>query len=603
MTPKATGSLLLSYALLSSACGSAPAAGGDAGMFLGDTAHTGVFPVPDLPSWTGLLWSVRLDGPIRGSPTIQGDLLYVTTASGTVAALERASGSIRWRYEAGATAGSTPAVAGNIVVVATGDGRVHGLDATSGVRRWRTDPTRQSPFPWGHESGDLYLSSPLLHGNAVYVGNGDGALYRLDLHSGRVVWRLPTEAPVRSSPAYGNGTVYVGSADGSVYAADAETGARRWRFDTEGRGLISGDWGFDRRTVQSSPALDATTVYIGARDGFLYAIDRPTGRMKWRYDHEISWINAPPALAHGLVYAGSSDGHFLQAVDAASGAERWRAPSQNIVWGAAAIAGLTVYYAEGNETLYALDARSGAERWRWRGAPRTFSSPVLADSIVYLGADDGSLTALVRSAGPSPDRTVLWDSALVARASFAGHAGVRTYLEARGYRVLSGGELPAFLGRSADSASRSTVVFAMDVLAKEAEPLLRQFLDRGGRVVWLGHPPALWPLDEQGRRQLKLVDRAAASRLLSVSHEHSNFDPIGATATDAGRRLGLEGWWLSSWSADTAGVTVLARDTNGGAASWRKGGFIRLLGSAAVRDGLDQDFLRAIQLAAEILPR
>jgi hypothetical protein len=50
-------------------------------------------------------------------------------------------------------------------------------------------------------------------------------------------------------------------------------------------------------------------------------------------------------------------------------------------------------------------------------------------------------------------------------------------------------------------------------------------------------------------------------------------------------------------------VTVLARDTNGGAASWQKGGFIRLLGSAAVRDGLDQDFLRAIQLAAEILPR
>ncbi len=92
MKPKTTGGFILSYALLGSACGPAPAAGGDAAMFLGDTAHTGVFPAPDLPSWTGLLWSVRLDGPIRGSPTIHGDLLYVASASGTVVALERA----RW---------------------------------------------------------------------------------------------------------------------------------------------------------------------------------------------------------------------------------------------------------------------------------------------------------------------------------------------------------------------------------------------------------------------------------------------------------------------------------------------------------------------------
>ena len=88
MKSKAGGGLLLSYALLSSACAPVPASSGGAVMFLGDTAHTGVFPVPDLPSWKGLLWSVRLDGPIRGSPTVRGDLIHVASASGTVAALE-----------------------------------------------------------------------------------------------------------------------------------------------------------------------------------------------------------------------------------------------------------------------------------------------------------------------------------------------------------------------------------------------------------------------------------------------------------------------------------------------------------------------------------
>ncbi|NOT09695.1 MAG: PQQ-binding-like beta-propeller repeat protein [Gemmatimonadales bacterium] len=568
-------------------------------MFRGDTAHTGVYAAADLPSYGGLRWTTRLDGPIRGSPTLSGGALYVATTAGTVVALDRATGSSRWRYSAGASVGSTPAVASGLVIVPSGDGRVHALDAATGRLRWRTAATRAHPFPWGHESGDLYLSSPVIAGGAVYVGNGDGGLYRLDLATGRVVWRFDTEAPVRSSPAYGNGIVYFGSSDGSVYAVRAASGALLWKFDTEGTALLSQNFGFDRRTVQSSPALDAATVYIGARDGYFYAIDRATGKERWRFNHEVSWVNGSPALAGGLAIVGTSDGHFVQGVDTASGAERWRFMTENIVWGSAAVVGATAYLGEANGTLYAFDVATGVERWRWRGGGRFFSTPVAADSTLYVGADDGTVRALALTAGPRLDRVVFWDSTVTSLATFAAHEVVRRMLEPRGYRPVGTSALAELLARPAESARRTSIVFAMDVLPAGLDAPFRAFLDRGGRVVWLGLPPGLWPPDSAtGQRTLKGVDRPGAERLLGVKLDHANFDLLGATPTELGRCIGLEGWLLGNWSAEPTGVEVLARDSDGRAVAWRKGGLVRLPGGFP-RDALPPDFGRTIQNAAE----
>lgn len=79
---------------------------------------------------------------------------------------------------------------------------------------------------------------------------------------------------------------------------------------------------------------------------------------------------------------------------------------------------------------------------------------------------------------------------------------------------------------------------------------------------------------------------------------------VGASVTDAGRRRGLEEGWLSSWSADTAGVEVLAFDENGHAAAWIKSyggppgsGFVRL-----EADGRDRDRLALVAAIAKRFP-
>src|SRR5690348_10102222 len=290
-------------------------------MFRGDAAHTGVYQGGG-PTLLGVAWRAMTQGDVISSPVVSGGLVYVGSGDGHLYALDLASGERHWAFDAGTAIASSPAVGGGLVFAAGRDGSIFGVSATTGARRWRIATGPDLPLPWGHESGDYFISSPLYVDGMVIVGVGDGGVYALDASTGRRKWRAATEGRVRSSPAAANGRVYVGSDDGRVYCFDLETGARRWRYDTDGATLNSASYGFDRRSIQSSPAIAGGIVYVGARDGFLYAIGADDGKLRWRVDHKISWVITSPAVSDHTIYLGSSDAHFAQAVDT-SGNERW----------------------------------------------------------------------------------------------------------------------------------------------------------------------------------------------------------------------------------------------------------------------------------------
>jgi hypothetical protein len=194
----------------------------------------------------------------------------------------------------------------------------------------------------------------------------------------------------------------------------------------------------------------------------------------------------------------------------------------------------------------------------------------------------------------------------------AASEAVRDFFAARGYRVLGADSLAAFLAARAADRAPSVVVFAQDQLPEGVGALppemsaaapLRRYLDAGGKAIWLGLPPLIWPAGPDGRAY-STIDRAATRRLLEVDHSPAFFDAFGATVTDAGRRWGLERGWLTRWAADTAGVEVLALDENGHAAAWIKSyggspgtGFVRL-----EADGRDPARLAIVAAVAERFP-
>jgi hypothetical protein len=147
-------------------------------------------------------------------------------------------------------------------------------------------------------------------------------------------------------------------------------------------------------------------------------------------------------------------------------------------------------------------------------------------------------------------------------------------------------------GRIADKAP-STVVFAMDfapeiIAGKPLESsVLRRYLDSGGKVVWVGLPPAIWPRDSTGELvgSLLALDWKASSALLGMSMDDAIFDKRGVRPTAAGIMWGLPaGHYRDAWSVNASGVTqVLALDEWGWAAAYVKSyggapgtGFIRV---------------------------
>jgi outer membrane protein assembly factor BamB len=582
-TGAALGLLLLGGA---AALGAAPAS--ESSGFRAGPEHTGVYGTAGPAGPWELRWLAPTGGTVRSAPAFFGGTLFFGSGDGALHAVEALSGRERWRFATGAPVPSSPAVAGGTVFFTSHDHGLYAVAAADGRLRWRFAMGEDLPFVWGW---DYFLSSPAVEGGRVYAGSGDGHVYAVDAATGREIWRFATGGRVRSSPAVGGDRGVVGSMDGKLYALDAGSGRPAWAFATEGASLDSTQFGYDRTSVQSSPAVAGDLIVVGSRDGHLYAVDREKGTLRWRFDHETSWVASSPAIFEGMALVGSSDGHFFQAVDLQTGKERWRHPTLSNVYASPAVAAGVVYFGCQDGTFYALDARSGAERFRFRAGGRVFASPAVASGAVYFGSDDGSLYALGerKAAGPVR-RAVFWNEKATYK-WFQGDVQARDFFAAAGYEVLGTADLAGFLRDRAAHHVRSVVVFASDVFPDTVAPrggdapLLRQYLDAGGKVVWLGAPPLLWDFDPAtGKRDPST--KARTTRLLGVEHANIRGAESGTRLTAAAARWGLRTRWLASLSVDPRDVTtVLALDEEGKAAAWVKSfggpegtGFVRLWG-------------------------
>ncbi len=561
------------------------------GMFRGGPDHLGAYPAAPENGRGVIEWSLQTAGPVRGSALVDSALVYVGSADGVFYAIDRRTGAERWRYRAGGPIHSSAAAWGDLIYFGDRSNTFYALERSTGRERWRAETGSDRPFEWGNEGWDYFTSSPVISGDFVVVGSGDGNVYAFDAASGAERWRVETGGRVRASPAVGDGVVFVGSADGVLYAIDLETGAIEWRFETEGASNSSAEFGFDRKTIQSSPVLTEGAVLFGSRDGKFYAVDASSGELRWRYDHSTPWVVSSAAIHDGLAVVGTSDGLFIHAINVETGQEAWRFETGDRVFSSPAVSGGAAYVGVHDGRLLSLDAGTGENRWALHFAGAVMSSPVVYDGRIYVGCDDGRVYSIRLEEGPPPLRAVYWDEERVNWNTLASHENVRDYFESLGYKVVDRFQLSDIMESSIRDEARSVVVFAMDHLPETvaAVPsdtvLARRYLEAGGKIVWLGLPPLSIERDEEGVPIS--FGREPAQALLGVSFDRYDMDQYGAFPTLEGKRWGFTDWWVSTSGVEVAEVTTaLALDDNGGAPAWVKNfggppgsGFVALWGT------------------------
>lgn len=89
-----------------------------------------------------------------------------------------------------------------------------------------------------------------------------------------------------------------------------------------------------------------------------------------------------------FVYACSSDGQFIQALDALNGQEKWRFAPGGRVFSAPAIAGNLAFFGAQNSLVVGVDLKEGKLQLGSGGNGEMNSSPVIADGVLYIGCDD-----------------------------------------------------------------------------------------------------------------------------------------------------------------------------------------------------------------------
>jgi eukaryotic-like serine/threonine-protein kinase len=272
-----------------------------------------------------------------------------------------------------------------------------------------TGVPRFNKIKWTFHTSGRVISSPAVSNGMAYVGSTDGNLYAVDLESGAQKWKFETKVRVSSSPAVSAGIVYFGSYDSNFYAVDATTGKLKWKFQTGGERRFAAKHIHGIQPAAetmpdpfdfylSSPAVWNGAVYFGSGDGNIYALDAGTGALKWKFQTG-DVVHASPAIANGILFIGSWDS-FFYAIDAVTGKEKWRYKTgedhevynQVGIQSSAAVMDGVVYFGCRDSYFYALDAATGQKKWSFNNKGSwVITSPAVLDGKVYFATSDTAM--------------------------------------------------------------------------------------------------------------------------------------------------------------------------------------------------------------------
>ena len=276
---------------------------------------------------------------------------------------------------------ATPAVYNGVAFVASYDGKIHAISLSDGSLI--DSVTLDSSFIGGISISEdnLFVVSEVgvLYGYRILVS------VETQKVSLEPLWNPILIADgVWSTPLVHGEHIYVTSLDHYIYAIDVVSGEEIWNFDTQG-------------AIVSSPILYQDNLMFGSFDGNFYSLNPDTGKENWIFKGSNHWYWADPVVGYDeetpLVFA-SSLGGSIYAIQTQTGVQQWESNIESVIVGAPAIVKDMLVFGSRDETVYVSEISSGITLGTCDIGDKVETPITVINDIVFFGARDHSIRAL-----------------------------------------------------------------------------------------------------------------------------------------------------------------------------------------------------------------
>jgi outer membrane protein assembly factor BamB len=407
---------------------------------------------------------------------------------------------------------SSAAVADGLVYAADFDGYLSCCDADTGKRYWKCD---LRAAVWG---------SPLVVDGKVMVANADGEV--VILRHGRELKELARNdmgCATYTTLAVADGTLFIATQK-HLYAISAAatpvasqpasspttTSAPAATQPITSAPATTSDWSMFRGNPQltgvagcalperlslrwkreigggtaSTAAIVAGTVYVGADDKKLYALDLATGEVRWTYAARDS-IESSPTVIGELVVFGDNAG-VLHACEARNGAVRWTFATGDRIVSSVNWSRERLVFGSYDAHLYCLRVADGTLLWKYDVGERVHGTPSIIDGHVLVACCDANLHVVQLTDGTAVRKIKLGGVS----GSAAAVVDRRVFLPTYGQQVLAmDWQTGEVLWRYEDAERAapylsSAAVLDDWVLVAGRDKRLRALAAQTGRVRW-----------------------------------------------------------------------------------------------------------------------
>ncbi|MXP46995.1 PQQ-binding-like beta-propeller repeat protein [Altererythrobacter luteolus] len=301
-------------------------------------------------------YQMKVDGDLEssafgGGASYDSGRVYATNGVGEVAAIDAATGNELWRVKPAGPLRGSPTVAFNAVFVMTQDNQIIALNSADGANLWQESGSSA-------QAGVFGVAAPAAGQGTVIAGYSSGELIAYRYENGRVLWSdalartsISTEVgaltDIDADPIVDNGRVYALGQGGRMAAYELVTGQRIWEIRVAGI---------------STPAIAGEWIFALTDDARLLAIARSTGKIRWmtqleRFRDEkdkkgpIFWTG--PVLAGGSLWVASTEGEVYK-ISTTEGSAALYQDLKSPISLAPVVANNTLYIMDDDGTIHAF---------------------------------------------------------------------------------------------------------------------------------------------------------------------------------------------------------------------------------------------------------